>query len=81
MHFISQPILFSAGISNMTLDYRLPIIERTENKHTFTTIFQIVSLTICQQKVTSCHFKGNGTLVATSRVKAASKREPQELAL
>ena len=33
MHFISQPILFSAGISNLTLDYRLPIIERTEDEN------------------------------------------------
>ena len=33
MHFISPPILSSAVISNMTPDYRLPIIERTENEH------------------------------------------------
>jgi hypothetical protein len=32
MHFISQPILSSADISNTTPDYRLPIIERTENE-------------------------------------------------
>ena len=36
----------------------------------FSLIFQIVPLTICQRKVTNCHFKGNGTLVATSRVRA-----------
>ena len=33
MHFISQPILSSAVISNMTPDCRLPITERTEVCH------------------------------------------------
>ena len=32
MHFISQPIHSSVVISNMTPDYHLPIIERTENE-------------------------------------------------
>ena len=31
---------------------------------------EYVFLTICQRKVTSCHFRGNGTLVARSRVRA-----------
>ena len=36
----------------------------------FSLIFKIVSLTICQRKVTYCHFKRNGILVATSRLRA-----------
>ena len=36
----------------------------------FSLIFRTLTLTICQRKVTSCQFDGNGMLVASCRVRA-----------